>query len=56
MNGLCRDCDIDMHMEAMRCKDCGNVVAREDIEIPEIAALVLDLGWVHKDGCPRKHS
>jgi hypothetical protein len=40
----------------MRCPDCGNVVAREDIEIPEIASLVLELGWVHKNDCPRRHS
>jgi hypothetical protein len=56
VNGLCRDCDIDEHLESMRCPDCGNVVAREGIEIPEIAALVLDLGWVHKDDCQRRHS
>jgi hypothetical protein len=54
--GLCRDCDIDELLEAMRCPDCGNVIGGEDVEIPEIAALVLDLGWVHKDDCPRRKS
>jgi hypothetical protein len=56
IDGRCRDCDIDHLFAQMKCPDCGNTIAREDIEIPEIAALVLELGWVHKDDCPRRHS
>jgi predicted amidophosphoribosyltransferase len=56
LDGLCRDCWMDMMIEGMRCPDCGNVIGRQDSGVEVIDELVQALGWVHKDDCPRRHS